>query len=300
MKVLITGGSGLIGRSITHELLKQDISVVHLTRNCNSLAGVKTYEWDWEKKQIDTSCFKDVTHIIHLAGAGIADKPWTMRRKRFIVKSRVHTTRLLNEKVNELNLPLKAFISASGTGYYGAQTIDKIFDEKEPAYKDFIAECCVQWEEAADLFETNSRVVKLRLGIVLNKNEGALPKLSSFINKGIGSAIGSGKQYMPWIHLDDAVNLFIESLKNEKMKGVYNAVAPEHQTNKEFTIELAKALNKKVRVPNVPPFVLKTIYGELADILLYGSRVSSEKLLKEGFQFKYNELNKALDQIYNQ
>ena len=104
---------------------------------------------------------------------------------------------------------------------------------------------------------------------------------------------------MPWIHLEDTVNLFIESLKNEKMNGVYNAVAPDHQTNKEFTIELAKALNKKVRVPNVPPFVLKTIYGELADILLYGSRVSSEKLLNEGFDFKYKDLKSALSAIYH-
>jgi len=299
MKVLISGGSGLIGRSITKELINQNISVVHLTRNCNSLAGVKTYEWDWEKGQIDTSCFNDVTHIIHLAGAGIADKPWTMRRKRFIVKSRVHTARLLNEKVNELNIPIKAFISASGTGYYGARTKDNIYNENDTPYKDFIAECCVQWEEAADLFKSNSRVVKFRLGIVLNKDEGALPKLSSFIKKGVGSAIGSGKQYMPWIHLDDTVNLFVEAIKNENMDGVYNAVAPDHRTNKEFTIELAKALNKKVRVPNVPPFVLKTIYGELADILLYGSRVSAEKLLNEGFQFTYEDLKSALTEIYH-
>ena len=299
MKVLITGGSGLIGRSITKKLIIGNIPVVHLTRNKNSSNDVKTYEWDWEKNQIDVSCFQDVTHIIHLAGANIAEKPWTMRRKRLIVKSRVHSARLIHEKVNELNLPLEAFISASGTGYYGARTVERIFEEKDKNYEDFISECCVQWEAAADLFQNASRVVKLRLGIVLNKNEGALPKLSGFIKKGIGSAIGSGKQYMPWIHLDDATNLFIESLNNKNMNGAYNAVAPDHQTNKEFTIELAKVLNKKVRVPNVPPFVLKTIYGELADILLYGSRVSADKIINAGFKFKYDELNKSLTEIYN-
>ena len=299
MKVLISGGSGLIGRSITKELINQNISVVHLTRNCNSISGVKTYEWDWEKGQIDTQCFKDVTHIIHLAGAGIADKPWTMSRKRMIVKSRVHTARLLHAKVKELEIPIKSFISASGTGYYGARTKDNIFKENDTPYHDFIAECCLQWEEAADLFNANARVVKFRLGIVLNKDEGALPKLSSFIKKGIGSAIGTGKQYMPWIHLEDTVSLFVHAIKNEKMEGTYNAVAPDHQTNKEFTIELAKALNKKIRVPNVPAFVLKTIYGELADILLYGSRVSAEKLLNEGFDFKYKNLESALTEIYH-
>ncbi len=300
MKVLITGGSGLIGRSITHELLNQKISVAHLTRNRNSSSDVKTYEWDWEKNQIDTSCLKDVTHVIHLAGAGIAEKPWTMKRKKFIIKSRVHTARLLYDKIAELNIPLEAFISASGTGYYGAKTVDKIFNENDAPNNDFISECCVQWEDSVDLFKKNTRVVKLRLGIVLNKDEGALPKLSSFLKKGLGSAIGSGKQHMPWIHLDDTVNLFIESLTNKKLIGVYNAVAPDHQTNKNFTLELGKALNKKLRVLNVPPFVLKTIYGELADILLYGSRVSAEKIINEGFEFKYDNLKNALNDIYNQ
>ncbi len=299
MKVLITGGSGLIGKSITKELLNQNVEVVHLTRNKNSACDVKTYEWNWEKGTIDEACFKSISHVIHLAGESVAEKPWTMDRKRLIVKSRVHTARLLHKKIAELNIPLKAFISASGVGYYGAQNSKTIFSENDAPYNDFISKCCVQWEEAADQFNNTSRVVKIRLGIVLDKNQGALPKISSMINKGIGASLGTGRQYMPWIHLKDVVNLFLDSLENDNLAGVYNGVAPEHKTNAEFTKEVAAAMEKTIRLPRVPSFVVKSIYGELANLLLYSSKVNAEKILNTGFEFKYSKLKEALTNIYN-
>jgi uncharacterized protein (TIGR01777 family) len=296
MKVLITGGSGLIGNRITQLLLEKGIEVAHLTRHRNSKSGVKTYEWDWEKGTIDLKCFEEVTHIIHLAGAGIAEKAWTTKRKRFLIRSRVHTTRLLFKHIDALD-KLENFISASGIGYYGARTTEEIFTAASEPHDDFIAKCCIQWENSADLFKPFARVVKLRTGIVLDKENGALPKMSSSIKLGLGAPLGNGEQYMPWIHIDDIANLYIYALTNE-MNGAYNAVSGQHAANKEFTYEIAAQLNRKIRIKKVPSFILKTIYGEMADILLKGSRVDNEGLLKSGFKFSYPDLKSALQNIF--
>lgn len=297
MKVLITGGSGLIGSRLTQKLKSEGVEVVHLTRYPNSKNGVKTYAWDWAKGQIDERCFEGVTHIVHLAGEGIADKPWTMERKRTIVKSRVLTARLIETKVRELNVPLEAFISASGIGYYGAITTETIFDEDGKRGDDFVAECCVQWEEAADKLKDLCRVVKLRTGVVLDNNGGAIPKMASPVKKGFGAALGKGSQYMPWIHHDDMVNIYLMALKNTQMSGVYNATSSVHTTNDAFTAALAKSMHKKIRLPNVPAFMMKMMFGEMAAILLEGSRVSNEKIKKEGFSFVYDDLDEALKNL---
>jgi len=298
MKVLITGGSGLIGTALTQFLLNKNVPVVHLTRYRNSKNDVKTYEWDWEKSYIDENCFNNVTHIVHLAGAGIADKAWTTKRKNTIVKSRVLTSRLILNAIKKNNIKIQTFISASGIGYYGAITNEKIYTELDKSNNDFISDCCIQWENSADHFNDICRVVKFRLGIVLNKNEGVLPKISRMIQKGTGSPLGNGIQYMPWIHLEDAIMLFWHALTDDKLKGTYNAVASEHVNNRHFTHKIATTLNKKIRLPNLPSFVLKFIYGELADILLNGVKVSNEKVIQTNFQFKFDKLEDALVEIY--
>ena len=288
----------MLGSAITKKLISENISVVHLTRNKSSKHDIKNYEWDWEKNKIDDNCFKDVTDIIHLAGAGIAEKPWTSKRKKEIVKSRVLTARLILKRLKELNHPLNSFTSASGVGYYGAITNNKTHEETDSSYPDFISDCCVQWENAVDQFSEITRTTKLRLGIILDKNDGAVAKIAGIIKKNIGAPIGSGKQFMPWIHLDDAVGLFLHALKNKSISGTYNAVATEHVYNKFFTETLAEKLNKKLRLPNVPSFILKLIYGELADILLEGVKVNNEKILASGYSFKHNKLSEALEDIY--
>ena len=288
----------MLGSAITKKLISENISVVHLTRNKSSKHDIKNYEWDWEKNKIDNTCFEGVTDIIHLAGAGIAEKPWTTKRKKEIVKSRVLTARLIFERLKELNHRLNSFISASGVGYYGAITNNKTYKETDSSHPDFISDCCVQWENAVDQFSEITRTTKMRLGIILDKNDGAVAKIAGIIKKNIGAPIGSGKQFMPWIHLDDAVGLFLHALKNKSISGTYNAVASEHTNNKFFTETLAEKLNKKLRLPNVPSFILKLIYGELADILLEGVKVDNEKIITSGYSFKHNKLSEALEDIY--
>ena len=299
MKILITGGSGLLGSALTKKLLKNNIEVVHLTRNKSSKNDVKNYLWNWQKNEIDENCFIGVTHIIHLAGAGIAEKAWTQKRKEQIVKSRVLTTRLLYSKTTQLNLPISAFIAASAVGIYGAQISEKVFNEEDQPFEDFMGNCCKQWENSVDKFEKTCRVVKLRLGVILDKNQGALPKIANMVKNGIGSPLGDGQQFMPWIHIEDAVNIFFESILNEKISGTFNTVSNDYITNSELTKKIGKVFNKKLWLPNVPSFVLKFIYGEMSDTILKGVKVSNEKLKKIELKLKYEKIEDALLEIYS-
>lgn len=298
MKVLITGGSGAIGMALTKALLDKGIEVTHLSRQKNSKAGVKTYVWDYKRNYLEEGALEGVTHIVHLAGAGIADKPWTMARKRIIVKSRVLTARLLLNKIKEQGKHLDKFISASAIGYYGAITTDQILDEDSPRGEDFVAECCVQWENQAKQFESICNVTIIRTGIVLTKHEGALAKLESSIKRGMGAPLGSGNQYMPWVHIDDMVGIYEKAIIDKEFIGTYNAVASQHVNNTEFTHQVARALGKKIRLPKVPAFMLKFIFGELSEILLNGSRVDNKKITQAGYAFKHDSLEEALKDVY--
>lgn len=299
MKILITGGSGLLGSALTKKLLINNIEVVHLTRSKSSKNDVKNYLWNWEKNEIDENCFIGVTHIVHLAGAGIAEKAWTQKRKELIVKSRVLTTRLMHSKINELNLPISAFIAASAVGIYGAQTSEKVFKEEDEPFEDFLGNCCMQWENSVKKFETMSRVVKLRLGVILDKNHGALPRITNMVKNGIGSPLGNGQQYMPWIHIDDAVSIFFNSIVNEKIFGTFNAVSSDYITNSELTKKIGEVFNKKIWLPNVPSFVLKFLYGEMSDTILKGVKVSNEKLKAIDLKLKYEKIEEAFSEIYS-
>ena len=290
-KILITGGTGLVGTHLTKKLIEQNFEVAILTRNPKQK---NEFKWDISKGYVDEKAFENIDFIIHLAGAGIADERWSEKRKQIIITSRVASANLLFSKVKDLKIPLKKFISASATGFYGAITTDKIFTEKDIAANDFLGNVCVLWENAALQFEKqNIKTTILRTGIVLSKNGGALAKMKTPII----APIGSGKQFIPWIHIDDLCEMYLKAIKDEKMIGIFNAVAPEHQTSKAFSKSLSKSIERFFLPIGVPAFLLKLLFGNMAVILLKGSRVSSKKIIKNGFTFQYPTLKKAFKNL---
>lgn len=294
--VLITGASGAIARTLSKKL-ENEYSIRFLTRKKEA---DNEFEWDLENQIIDEKAFENVSHIIHLAGANISEKRWTDDRKKELISSRVDSAKLILNTLKKKNLKLKSFISASGINYYGTKTTDQIFNENDASGNDFLSEVVVVWEKAADEFKVENiaeRVVKIRTAVVLSKTEGALEKMMTPIKFGIGSPLGSGKQYMPWIHIDDICSIYEFALKNPEVEGSFNASAPEHTTNENLTKLIAQVLKKPLFIPNVPAFILKLIFGELADALLEGSRASSEKIQKAGFEFKFPNLKIALEDL---
>ena len=299
MKILITGGTGLVGNHLSKILKKKGYDVAILSREKNINANIKTYSWNVDKKEIDTEAIEKTDYIIHLAGAGIAEKRWSKKRKQLIIDSRIKSADFILSKIKENKIQLKAFISASAIGYYGAITSDKIFIETDVAATDFLGNTCSLWEQAVDRFdELGIRTVKIRTGIILSKEDGALAKMTIPVKMGIGSSIGSGKQFIPWIHIDDLCNIYVKAIEDNKLKGAYNAVAPEHITNRELTKALAFALNKPFYFPNVPALLIKLLFGKMADILLKGSRVSSEKITNSGFNFSFPNIKGAFENLF--
>jgi uncharacterized protein (TIGR01777 family) len=289
-RILITGGTGLVGKRLTQLLIDKNHEVLILSRNPKN---ENEFKWDIVKNYIDEKAFKNIDFIIHLAGAGIADERWTKKRKQVIIDSRVKTANLLFEKVNALKLELKGFISASGIGYYGAITSKTIFKETDKSGSDFLAEVCQKWEAAAHQFsKINIPITILRTGIVLAAKGGALEKMKTPVI----SPLGSGKQYIPWIHIDDLCQMYIQSIE-ANLIGIYNAVALEHQTSITFSKTLAKSIKRPYLGIGVPAFMLKILFGELAVILLEGSRISTKKIEKNGYSFRFKTLKKALNNL---
>lgn len=293
--VLITGANGLVAKHLAQKL-RNEFEIRLLTRK---KSAENEFEWNVTQKKIDDRAFENVKHIIHLAGAGIADKRWSAQRKKEIISSRVDSAKLLLEATKRNQIQLKTYISASGVGAYGQVTTDEIFTEKSPFGNDFLAEVVNLWEQSADEFQKESlaqRVVKLRFGMVLSE-KGALEKMKLPIQLYVGSNLGSGKQIVPWIHIDDLVNMIEFSIKNSQINGVYNAVSPTFSTHDDLMRTLAKTMKKPFFMPNVPSFMMKLIMGESAVLVLEGSRVSADKIQQAGFEFQYEDLEKALKSL---
>ncbi len=300
VSVLITGGSGLIGSHLTATLLDSGYKVSHLSRNRAKLGQIRVFKWSPDIEFIDPEALDGVDYIVHLAGANIGEKKWSKKRKLEIIGSRVNSAKFLHKIVSEREIILKAFISASATGFYGNSSSTKIFNENDLPGNDYLSLVCKQWEEASDLF-TNSgiRTVKIRTGVVLEKTDSALSKLMMPAKFGFLVQTGNGLQYMPWIHIRDLCNIYLEAIKETGMSGSYNATAPQSVTHAEFIKVLGRVMKKPVFPIPVPGFVLKTVLGEMADVVLKGNAVSSEKLMNTGFKFLYPNLEEALDNIIN-
>jgi uncharacterized protein (TIGR01777 family) len=293
--VLITGGTGLICNQLTFLLKSKGYEVIHLSRNISKKQHAPTYLWDVEKKTIDAQAIEKADYIIHLAGAGIGDKRWTTKRKKEIINSRINSANLLFEAIKNSNKKIKAFVSSSSFGFYGAITTSTIFFEQDKAANDFLGHTCKLWENSTlPISEMGIRTVIIRTGVVLGKNASALEKIMVPVKLGIGSPIGDGKQYMPWIHLDDICGIYLKAIKDNQMTGIYNAVAPEHITNAIFMKTVADVLKKPFIFPNVPAFIIKLIVGEMSVIVLKGSKVSPQKIMAAGFKFKFTTVKNAL------
>jgi uncharacterized protein (TIGR01777 family) len=297
-RVLITGGTGLIGAHLCRRLPEKGYEIAILSRAGADTGQIPTYIWDINKFEIDKEAIAAADYIIHLSGTNIGEKRWTRKRKQQIRDSRIRSAQLIYDEIRKQKKNLKAFISASAIGYYGTITTERIFIETDPPGDDFLGQTCSKWEHIADQFlDLGIRTVKIRTGVVLSDRGGALSKIAMPIKKGFGSAIGSGKQYLPWIHIDDLCGIYIKAIEDAQMVGAFNAVAPEHLTNKEFTQRLAYIMKKTLWLPNIPAFVMKSIFGKMSEILLQGSRVSSEKIQSAGYKFLFPSLESSLKQL---
>lgn len=297
--ILLTGGTGLVGSALTEALLEKGYTVNHLSRAPGKNPRVKTFLWDVEKKHIDPLCIDDVDTIVHLAGAGVAEKRWTEKRKKEIVTSRVESIGLIYQLLNNGKHKVKTIISASGTGYYGDRKDELLTENSFPA-DDFLAHCCIKWEQAVDEGKAlGLRIVKLRTGVILDEKGGALPQLAKPVKLGIGSPLGSGKQWIPWIHHEDVINLYLRAIENENLEGVYNMVAPNPVTNKQLTKAVAKQLHRPLWFPNVPAFALKLLLGEMSIVVLGSTKVSAKKIEDDEFKFEFTTVEEAVKNIYN-
>lgn len=297
-QILITGATGMVGRQLIPYLQAQGHQVSILTRKQTTIKDVNVFLWDVYNQTIDKEALKGIDTIIHLAGEGIGDKKWTAKRKKQIIDSRVLSGKLLYSAIKETNAPVKTFVSASAVGFYGDRG-GEILSEDSKSGKGFLAECCVKWENATDEgIALGIRVVKIRIGLILSKNGGALASMEKPIKYFVGAPLGSGKQWMPWIHLDDIVKIFTKAVEDDQMNGAYNACAPFPATNKLFTKTIAQQLNRPVWPINVPAFVLKAILGEMSILPLMSNNTTADKLLDTGFEFSYENIYQALDSIY--
>lgn len=294
--ILITGGTGFIGQQLTRLLIANDYSISILSRSVRqNTPDVSYYLWDVDKKSIDENSVINADYIIHLAGLGIADKRWTKERKEAIVKSREQSVKLIYDVLKKYNKKPEAFVSASAVGIYGAINGPEICDENTPPVDDFLGTTCQKWEAAANTISSlGIRVVKIRTGLVLGKEDGFLKKLKPIFKLKLGSALGSGKQYMPWIHIDDLCTIYHQAIVNSKMVGAYNAAIQDNTTNTIFSKAFAKIYGYSIWLPNVPAFLIQIAMGEMAKIILTGRRVSSAKIEAKGFNFQYTSLEKAL------
>ena len=294
--VLISGGTGFIGRHLTNLLIAEGYTVSILSRSQKqNTADVFYYQWDVSKQTIDEESVLKADFVIHLAGENIAEKRWKKERKEAIVQSREQSIRLIYDVLKKNNKKLDAFVSASGIGIYGAINGSEICDENTAPANDFLGTTCQKWEAAADTIASlGIRTVKIRTGLVLGKEDGFLKKLTPIFKFRLGSALGSGKQYMPWIHVNDLCGIYLQTLKNSTMNGAYNAAIFDNTTNATFSKTLAKIYGYSLWLPNVPAFLIQLAMGEMAQIILTGRRVSSIKIEETGFKFRFTTLKEAL------
>jgi uncharacterized protein (TIGR01777 family) len=303
--VLITGGSGLVGKALTQKLLEKGYAVIVLTRKLPTgdlleKKGISYALWDVNNQTIDIAAVKKADHIIHLAGAGVVDKKWTASYKKEIQNSRTKSSELIIDTLKNNQNKVKVVVSASAIGWYGADTIPvKPFVETAIADNSFLGETCKLWEQSIEpVQQLGKRLVKLRTGIVLSNEGGALAEFRKPLQFGVASILGNGKQVVSWIHINDLCKLYIDAIENDSLYGAYNAVAPMPVTNEVLTLTLAKELRGKFFISaHVPEFVLKIMLGDRSIEVLKSATISCEKIQQTGFVFLYPSIELSLAEL---
>jgi len=300
MRVLITGGTGFVGTALTTALLQQGLEVYYLTTSTKKIANQanhKGFLWNVAQQTIDTACFEGVEVVVNLAGKTINAK-WNEKNKKEILESRIQASHLLYKTLSTIQHNVKHVISASAVGIY-ASDFNALYTEKEPFVNpEFLGQVCRMWEAHNNKFkELGIRTTILRFGLILSKNEGALPKFTQLIKLNLGSNLGSGKQWYSWIHYQDVVNM-IQYTMTAELGGVYNCVAPQPLRQNDFLNGIAKHLHRVNWLPRVPSFLLKIALGEKYQLVTDSQKVSSKKIETTGFEFQYPSLKQALAALY--
>jgi len=299
-RILITGSSGLVGKALVKSLLEQGYSINILTtrkKNINKHQNINSFFWNPLMNKIDLQSLENVECIINLAGAPIAQR-WTKKAKQIITNSRVMSLQLLAHTIKTHNFPINHIISASAIGVY-PNSMTHYYEENDTNFNSnsFLSSVVRKWELAAKTFDSeNFKISILRIGIVLDKNEGALPKLILPIRIFLGAFFGSGNQWQSWIHIDDLVSIFSHIVELE-IVGVFNAVAPNPVRQSELVTTIAKILKKPLFLPKVPQRLLKLVLGDMSAIALESQRVCSKKIQQSGFKFKFHEIGPALENV---
>lgn len=292
-KVLITGGSGMIGQRLTALLQDRGYEVVQLGRTTRPQSKSRQFVWDIDAGVIQRGAFDGVDAVVHLAGANLANGRWSERKKRIILESRVKSGTLLADELSRQEHQVKKIVSASGINYYGMADTCVVNSEQNLPGRDFLSQVVQQWETGVGRMASSGILVtKLRLGIVLSRMGGAFERIAQTVRWNIGAPLGTGRQIVSWVHIDDACNAFIHALEHETA-GAYNVAAPNPVTNEELTMVIARILHRRLWLPHVPAWVLYLMFGELAKYVVTGVLVSSEKLRASGFQFQYPDLEGA-------
>jgi uncharacterized protein (TIGR01777 family) len=295
-KILIAGGSGSIGNHLTQMLIERGYKVAHLGRKKRNETKIEMFLWDPSQGIVDENAFKDCFAVVNLAGSGIADERWSEKRKQDLTDSRIQSTELLVRMFGKY--PPSVFVSASAVGYYG-HTEERLVDEMTPKGIGFMPDLCKKWEDTAFKAEMfGVRTAMLRIGVVLDKNHGALKELAKPAFWGFGAALGSGKQFIPWIHYTDLCRMILYAIENDRVEGLYNASAPNPVTNKVLTQTLCSVISRPFWLPAVPAVFLKLMLGEMSKVVLEGQRTSADKIKNAGFTFTFPEIKPALQDLY--
>jgi uncharacterized protein (TIGR01777 family) len=295
-KILITGGTGLIGQHLSKMLSLKGYKVQHLSRTENLNATFPAYGWDLSAMTMNEKALEGVDTIIHLAGAGIADKKWSAQRKKILEESRTKSSQLLHDSIQKIPNKVATFVACSAIGYYGNRGDEKLVEDSPPG-TDFMADICVKWENStAAIKKLGIRVPTIRVGVVLSTQGGALPEMTK--TAPLRTLGHFGNRYMSWIHLDDICRIFVEAVENPSLTGYYNGTAPTPITSKALINAIEKAYGKTMLKAPAPAIGIRMAFGEMADVVLSSTRVLPANLEKTAFEFKYSTAVDALKDLF--